>query len=131
MKLTQTRIPDVVIVEPTVFADERGWFMETFNESRFHAGLRELGLPVARPFVQDNHSHSRRGVLRGLHYQIEQAQSAEATARKLGVELQDTFEFHLELSSNLPTIVMQAKTGFGHITTSKPLKNNRASIEIV
>ncbi len=70
MKLTQTRIPDVVIVEPTVFADERGWFMETFNESRFHAGLRELGLPVARPFVQDNHSCSKAGVLRGMHYQL-------------------------------------------------------------
>lgn len=70
MKLTQTRIPDVVIVEPAVFADERGWFMETFNEPRFHAGLRELGLPVPRPFVQDNHSCSKAGVLRGLHYQL-------------------------------------------------------------
>lgn len=70
MKLTQTRIPDVVIVEPTVFADERGWFMETFNEPRFHAGLRELGRPVPRPFVQDNHSCSKAGVLRGLHYQL-------------------------------------------------------------
>ena len=70
MKLVQTRIPDVVIVEPAVFADERGWFMETFNEPRFHAGLRELGLPVPRPFVQDNHSCSKAGVLRGLHYQL-------------------------------------------------------------
>lgn len=70
MKLIQTRIPDVVIVEPAVFADERGWFMETFNEPRFHAGLRELGLPVPRPFVQDNHSCSKAGVLRGLHYQL-------------------------------------------------------------
>ena len=70
MKLIQTRIPDVVIVEPAVFGDDRGWFMETFNEPRFHAGLRELGLPVPRPFVQDNHSCSKAGVLRGLHYQL-------------------------------------------------------------
>lgn len=70
MKFIQTRIPDVVIVEPTVFGDERGWFMETFNEPRFHEGLRELGLPVPRPFVQDNHSCSKAGVLRGLHYQL-------------------------------------------------------------
>lgn len=69
MKLLQTAIPDVVIVEPAVFADDRGWFMETFNEPRFHAALRELGLPVPRPFVQDNHSCSRKGVLRGLHFQ--------------------------------------------------------------
>jgi len=70
MKLIQTRIPDVVILEPAVFADERGWFMETFNEARFHAGLRQLGLPVPRPFVQDNQSCSKAGVLRGMHYQL-------------------------------------------------------------
>lgn len=70
MKLTQTAIPDVVLVEPAVFEDERGWFMESFNEARFHAALRELGLPLPRPFVQDNHSCSNRGVLRGLHYQL-------------------------------------------------------------
>jgi dTDP-4-dehydrorhamnose 3,5-epimerase len=69
MKLIQTAIPEVVIVEPAVFSDDRGWFMETFNEPRFHAALRELGLPVPRPFVQDNHSLSRKGVLRGLHFQ--------------------------------------------------------------
>jgi dTDP-4-dehydrorhamnose 3,5-epimerase len=60
----------VVIVEPAVFGDERGWFMETFNEPRFHAELAKLGLPAPRPFVQDNHSCSRAGVLRGLHYQV-------------------------------------------------------------
>jgi dTDP-4-dehydrorhamnose 3,5-epimerase len=71
MKLLRTEISDVMIVEPTVvFADERGWFMETFNEPRFHAALKELGLPVPRPFVQDNHSCSKAGVLRGLHYQL-------------------------------------------------------------
>ena len=69
MKLIPTEIPGVVIVEPAVFGDERGWFMETFNEPRFHAELAKLGLPAPRPFVQDNHSCSRAGVLRGLHYQ--------------------------------------------------------------
>ncbi|MBF7729303.1 dTDP-4-dehydrorhamnose 3,5-epimerase [Pseudomonas sp. N040] len=70
MKLIQTTIPDVVIIEPQVFEDDRGWFMESFNEQRFHAGLQNLGLPVPRPFVQDNHSCSKKGVLRGLHYQL-------------------------------------------------------------
>jgi dTDP-4-dehydrorhamnose 3,5-epimerase len=69
MKLTPTTLPGVVIVEPAVFADDRGWFMETFNEPRFHQALNALGLPTPRPFVQDNHSCSRRGVLRGLHFQ--------------------------------------------------------------
>jgi dTDP-4-dehydrorhamnose 3,5-epimerase len=69
MKLTPTPIAGVVIVEPAVFSDDRGWFMETFNEPRFHQALKDMGLPVPRPFVQDNHSCSRAGVLRGLHYQ--------------------------------------------------------------
>lgn len=71
MKLIPTAIPDVVLIEPTVYEDERGWFMESFNEQRFHDGLKKLGLPIPRPFVQDNHSCSKKGVLRGLHYQRE------------------------------------------------------------
>ena len=70
MKFTPTELPGVVIVEPAVFGDERGWFYESFNEPKFQAGLRELGLPVPRAFVQDNHSNSAAGVLRGLHYQL-------------------------------------------------------------
>jgi dTDP-4-dehydrorhamnose 3,5-epimerase len=70
MKLTPTELTGVVIVEPAVFGDERGWFYESFNEPKFQAGLRELGLPAPRPFVQDNHSKSAAGVLRGLHYQL-------------------------------------------------------------
>jgi dTDP-4-dehydrorhamnose 3,5-epimerase len=69
MKLVPTDLPGVVIVEPAVFSDDRGWFMESFNEPRFHAALADLGLPVPRAFVQDNHSCSQRGVLRGLHFQ--------------------------------------------------------------
>ena len=70
MKLIATDLPGVVIVEPTAFRDDRGWFMETYNEPRFHAELAKLGLPAPRPFLQDNHSCSKRGVLRGLHYQL-------------------------------------------------------------
>jgi dTDP-4-dehydrorhamnose 3,5-epimerase len=68
MKITPTAIPDVCIVEPVVFGDERGFFFESFNRR----ALAQAGLD--RDFVQDNHSRSRRGVLRGLHYQIPQAQ---------------------------------------------------------
>lgn len=70
MKLVQTSIPGVVVIEPTVFRDERGWFMESFNEEGFRTELSKLGLSVSRPFVQDNHSCSGKGVLRGLHYQL-------------------------------------------------------------
>ena len=70
MNFIPTELPGVVIIEPAVFGDERGWFYESFNEPKFHAGLRHLGLPVPRPFVQDNHSRSAAGVLRGLHYQL-------------------------------------------------------------
>lgn len=52
MKLTQTAIPDVVLIEPTVFTDERGWFMESFNEQCFHQELTKLDLPVSRPLCR-------------------------------------------------------------------------------
>ena len=68
MKVTPTALPDVKLVEPRVFGDERGLFFESWNARAFAAA----GLDVA--FVQDNHSRSARGVLRGLHYQIEHAQ---------------------------------------------------------
>ncbi len=70
MKLLRTAIAEVVIIEPAVFGDDRGWFSESFNERRFHDELNRLGLTAPRPFVQDNHSCSRKGVLRGLHYQV-------------------------------------------------------------
>ena len=69
MKMIKTDIPDVVIIEPAVFSDDRGWFMESFNEKSFKEGLRDLNLSVPDSFVQDNHSCSKKGVLRGLHYQ--------------------------------------------------------------
>jgi dTDP-4-dehydrorhamnose 3,5-epimerase len=70
MKLVATDLAGVVLVEPAVFADDRGWFMESWSRPRFDAALCALGLPAPRPFVQDNHSCSRAGVLRGLHYQL-------------------------------------------------------------
>lgn len=67
--VTPTAIPDVLILDPQVFGDERGFFMESFNARDF---ARATGLDVV--FVQDNHSKSAHGVLRGLHYQIQHAQ---------------------------------------------------------
>ena len=72
MHLVATQIPDVVILEPNVFGDDRGFFFESFNERRF-AQLLGAGSENLR-FVQDNHSKSVRQVLRGLHYQIQQPQ---------------------------------------------------------
>lgn len=69
MRVIETTIPEVLIVEPTVFGDERGFFFESFNARRF----AEL-TGVHSHFVQDNHSRSVKGVLRGLHYQIRQPQ---------------------------------------------------------
>jgi dTDP-4-dehydrorhamnose 3,5-epimerase len=69
MIVIQTDIPDVLIIEPKVFGDDRGFFLESFNQSQFS---ERTGLNVS--FVQDNHSRSIRNVLRGLHYQIQQPQ---------------------------------------------------------
>ena len=69
MKIIDTSIPDVKIIEPAVFGDVRGFFMETWQEQKFNE------LVCERRFVQDNHSKSRQGILRGLHYQTERTQS--------------------------------------------------------
>lgn len=68
MEITETEIPDVKLIEPKVFGDERGFFMETWNQSDF----REAGIEAQ--FVQENYSRSKRNTLRGLHYQIKQPQ---------------------------------------------------------
>jgi len=68
MNVTPTEHPEVLLIEPDVFADPRGFFMETYHAEKFAAA----GLPV--DFLQDNHSHSVRGVLRGLHYQLQHPQ---------------------------------------------------------
>ena len=68
MQYIKTKIPDVVILEPKVFGDERGFFMETFRENAFNENC------VPRKFVQENHSKSKKGILRGLHYQLKNTQ---------------------------------------------------------
>jgi dTDP-4-dehydrorhamnose 3,5-epimerase len=70
MKVTPLEIPDVLLIEPKVFGDERGFFLESYNKQRFNEALDK-----DVTFVQDNHSLSSKGVLRGLHYQIQNAQS--------------------------------------------------------
>ena len=68
MKFIETHIPDVKIIQPTVLGDQRGYFMETWSQQHFSAGGLEIN------FIQDNHSHSSQGILRGLHYQIKHPQ---------------------------------------------------------
>ena len=68
MKVIDTELPGVKVIEPKVFGDHRGFFLETYNAARY----REIGIDVT--FVQDNHSKSSKGVLRGLHYQVVQPQ---------------------------------------------------------
>jgi len=69
LKVTPTRLPEVLVIEPKVFGDERGFFLESYNEAAFEAATG-----VHAKFVQDNHSRSAHGVLRGLHYQLSQPQ---------------------------------------------------------
>ena len=68
LKFVEKPLPGVLLIEPMVFSDDRGFFMETFHSKKY----AEAGIPG--PFVQDNHSHSRKGTLRGLHYQLKNPQ---------------------------------------------------------
>ena len=93
MKATPTTLPGLLILEPKVFGDSRGFFMESFNARTF----RELtGLDV--DFVQDNHSRSAKGVLRGLHYQIQQAQG-----KLVRVVRGSVFDVAVDLRKSSPT----------------------------
>lgn len=93
MRASLTAIPDVMILEPNVFGDDRGFFYESFNERRF----AELTGITAR-FVQDNHSRSVRHVLRGLHYQIEQPQG-----KLVRVTAGEVFDVAVDLRKTSPT----------------------------
>jgi len=95
MEYVKTAIPDVVLLKPKVFGDERGFFMETFRASEFVAHCTQ------RPFVQDNHSSSRQGVLRGLHYQVKQPQG-----KLVRVVKGEVFDVAVDLRRGSPT--------FGH-----------------
>ena len=93
MNVIKTNIPDILIFEPRVFGDERGFFFESFNQMRFEnaTGLR-------RTFVQDNYSRSRKGVLRGLHYQIKQPQG-----KLVSVTLGEVFDVAVDIRRSSST----------------------------
>ncbi len=93
MNIIRTDIPEVLIVEPTVYGDARGFFFESFNQRRFEA-LSGLSLN----FVQDNHSRSARGVLRGLHYQLHQPQG-----KLVRVIAGEVFDVCVDLRRSSPT----------------------------
>jgi dTDP-4-dehydrorhamnose 3,5-epimerase len=92
MKVLPTAIPDVLVVEPRVFGDPRGFFMESWNRR----ALADAGLDA--DFVQDNHSRSRRGVLRGLHYQIRHPQG-----KLVRVVAGEVFDVAVDLRRSSPT----------------------------
>lgn len=92
MKISPTEIPDVMLFEPTVFGDHRGFFMETFRQSFF-----DETLPGVR-FVQDNHSRSRQGILRGLHYQLTQPQG-----KLVRVVQGEIYDVAVDLRADSPT----------------------------
>jgi dTDP-4-dehydrorhamnose 3,5-epimerase len=96
MQIQTTAIPDVLIIEPKVFGDDRGYFYESFNARRF----KEL-TGIAAIFVQDNHSKSAKNVLRGLHYQIQQPQG-----KLVRVVSGEVFDVAVDIRKHSPT--------FGH-----------------
>ena len=93
MKATRLAIPEVVLLQSKVFGDERGFFYESFNQQRFEEAI---GRSV--PFVQDNHSCSAKGVLRGLHYQVQQAQG-----KLVRVVAGEVFDVAVDLRASSPT----------------------------
>ncbi len=93
MKVERLAVPDVLIIEPTVFGDDRGFFFESFNQRRFE---ETIGRSIS--FVQDNHSRSSRGVLRGLHYQVEQTQG-----KLLRVIQGEIFDVAVDIRRSSPT----------------------------
>ena len=93
MKATPLAIPEVILFEPKVFGDDRGFFYESFNQARFEEAV---GYQV--DFVQDNHSKSRQGVLRGLHYQIQQAQG-----KLVRVAQGEVFDVAVDIRRSSPT----------------------------
>jgi dTDP-4-dehydrorhamnose 3,5-epimerase len=93
MKATPLAIPEVILFEPKVFGDDRGFFYESFNQARFE---QAIGYKV--DFVQDNHSKSSQGVLRGLHYQIQQAQG-----KLVRVAHGEVFDVAVDIRRSSPT----------------------------
>jgi dTDP-4-dehydrorhamnose 3,5-epimerase len=94
MKVIDTSIPDVKIIEPTVFGDERGFFMETWQQKKFE----DLVTSKPTKFVQDNHSKSKKGILRGLHYQTENTQG-----KLVRVVSGEVFDVAVDIRKDSPT----------------------------
>lgn len=94
MKATPTKIPDVFVIEPRVFGDERGFFFESFNEKAFNEATGNK-----LPFVQDNHSKSVKGVLRGLHYQL----PPKAQGKLVRVVQGQVFDVAVDIRKDSPT----------------------------
>lgn len=94
MKVTDTRIPEVKLIEPRVFEDERGFFYESFNQKIFE---KAIGYPVT--FVQDNHSKSCRNTLRGLHYQL----PPHAQGKLVRVTVGEVFDVAVDIRKSSPT----------------------------
>ncbi len=92
MKITLTQIPDILIIEPKIFRDERGFFFESYQRQRY----REIGIDME--FVQDNHSKSLQNTLRGLHYQIRQSQG-----KLIRVVVGEIFDVAVDIRKNSPT----------------------------
>ncbi len=95
MKVIQTSIPDLLVFEPQVFADERGFFFESFNSNAFNAATGQS----AASFVQDNHSQSSKGVLRGLHYQT----APHAQGKLVRVTQGEVWDVSVDIRPNSPT----------------------------
>lgn len=94
MKVTQLSIPDVFVIEPQVFGDDRGFFFESFNENKFEEAIgRKIN------FVQDNHSKSLKGVLRGLHYQL----PPKAQGKLVRVIQGEVFDVAVDIRKASPT----------------------------
>lgn len=94
MKVIDTKIPDVKIIEPTVFGDERGFFMETWQQKKFE----ELVTGKPTQFVQDNHSKSKKGILRGLHFQTKNTQG-----KLVRVVSGEVFDVAVDIRKDSPT----------------------------
>ncbi|MCS6229727.1 dTDP-4-dehydrorhamnose 3,5-epimerase [Shewanella baltica] len=94
MNIIDTKIPDVKMIEPAVYGDERGFFMETWNQQKFE----ELVTGKPTRFVQDNHSKSKKGILRGLHYQTENTQG-----KLVRVVSGEVFDVAVDIRKDSPT----------------------------
>ena len=94
MKVTPLSIPDVLLIEPQVFVDDRGFFFESFNQNKFEEAIKQK-----INFVQDNHSKSVKGVLRGLHYQL----TPKAQGKLVRVIQGEVFDVAVDLRQSSPT----------------------------